>query len=138
MLLLDNYEEYFNLPEPLIETPLSTEDIDDIYHAEATEAPERWRPYIRVEEWHPEMHHDHLLARRAWYARQVWELIILIGCAEPNYLMIPTLEELKAFSSFKLRKAEYEVMSFQLTCGMLGIGTSRKNQKDLYHCCCII
>lgn len=136
MHLLDNYEAYDNLTEPLIETPISTSDIDDIYIAEDTELEQRWRPYIRVEDWHPEKHHHHILARRAWYARQVWELIILIGCAEPNYLMLPTLEELKAFSTFKLRKAEYELMSFQLTCGMLGVGS--KNQKDLYLCCCIM
>lgn len=134
MHLLDEQDEYEFLPEPLITTPISTAEIDDIYTLDQSSS-DRWRTFIHVDQWHPANHHTVLFKKRAMYARHVWESIILLSCTEPNYLTIPMLESIKSMASFKLRKTEIEIMTFQLTCGMIGLSIA--DQKDLYHCACL-
>ncbi len=126
---IDIPEEALQEEAPIQEFAL----IEDLYLV--GESPiERWRCFIDSENWDPKKHHDKLLGQREYHAKLTWEMIVLVSVAH-DYESIGTLEMLRDVSATELRKVEFEMMSYQLTCGMIGIGG---NKKDLYRVGCIL
>lgn len=117
--------------EPLLESPLDVSLIEDIYTV-GNSPMERWRIYIDCENWNPQRHHDKMMKNRAYHARCVWEACLLLSFTNSNWLTVQSYQMIKDISHFELRKIEIEIMSYQLTCGMLGICCDKHPQ--LYFC----
>ena len=118
------YLEDLLFPVPLIF------DHEDCYVAEPTS--ERWRSFIDVEDWEPEIHNKSILNRRKYHARVVWETTMLIAMTDINWLSTSAIQLIQDVAKFELRVVEIELVSYQLTCGMIGIGA--KERVKLYHC----
>jgi hypothetical protein len=123
-MLLDDLPatgEMDNLAPPLI--PSVEDNIDligDIYCV--GESPgKRWRMFIDCKDWNPRQFHEKLLVKRAYNARMCWETSYYLGLGESNWLSRETISLIQRTAHFKLRVAEFEILTFQLTCGMLGI-----------------
>lgn len=108
--------------------------IEDLYCVGVSPL-ERWRCFINCDDWDPRKHHDTLLGRRDYHARQTWELVAITSILGPDYMCKETLEIVRDVSAVELRKVEFEMMSYQLTCGMIGISG---HKKDLYRTSCIL
>jgi hypothetical protein len=93
---------------------------------------ERWRTYIDSDAWEPEKHNKDLLSRREYHARSVWEASMLLSFTDIDWVSTDTIIALRDVGHLELRITEIEIVSYQLTCGMVGIG-ARERQK-LYHC----
>jgi hypothetical protein len=117
--------------DALIPLPLDVSTIEDIYTVGLSPM-ERWRVYIDCENWHPSNFHDKLMKRRAYHARCVWEACLLLSFTNSNWLTTTAYESIKNISQFELRQVEIEIMSYQLTCGMIGIACEKHPQ--LYFC----
>ncbi len=131
MSLLDtpNVSQNPYLEDLLFPLPLIFEH-EDCYIAEPTS--ERWRSFLDVEKWEPEQHNHDILNRRKYHARVVWETTMLIAMTDINWLCIPSLELVHQVANLELRITEIELVSYQLTCGMVGIGA--RERVKLYHC----
>ncbi len=129
-ITIDIPEEAFQEEYPIKDFNL----INDVFLV--GESPlERWRCYINGEEnWRPSKHHDKLISQREYHARQSWEMIVIISICG-DYTCKSTLEMLRDISVTELRKVEFEMMSYQLTCGMIGISG---NRQDLYRVACVL
>ena len=115
--------------EPLIDPALENTDIIDdlvVFKLEGNVTKERWRQFIDIEKWNPKEHHDKLLNRRNYHIRNCWECIVLISYSEAHWLIRPALEQIRNISSLELRITEIEIISYQITCGMLGIQGDHK------------
>lgn len=106
------------LQQPLVTPPVDLSYIDDIYFPLKSDS-DRWRSFIDCDDWDPEQFHNALLKRRAYHARMYWEHALLISFTESNWLSLPTLEMVKNAAALSLRMAEFEIASYQLTCGMI-------------------
>ena len=126
--------DYWDLPTPLIPTPIvGLEMIEDIYCVGLSPM-ERWRSYIDATNWDPKQYHDKLLSKRAYHARIVYEMILLESYMNSTWLSTASLHMIRDIAYLELRTIEIEIMSFQLTCGMLGINSEKKNDRALYEC----
>jgi hypothetical protein len=92
----------------------------------------RWRSFINSEQWTPEQHNKDLLSRREYHARMVWETCMMIALTDIDWVCTDSLIALREIGHLELRITEIAIVSYQLTCGMVGIG-ARERQK-LYHC----
>lgn len=119
------------LEQPLIESPIDVSFIEDIYTVGLSSI-ERWRVYIDCENWDPKQFHDKMMKRRAYHARCTWEACLLISFTNSSWLTVKTYETMRNISHFELRVVEIEIMSYQLTCGMIGIVCEKHPQ--LYFC----
>lgn len=93
---------------------------------------ERWRSFIDSEKWEPDQHNKDLLSRREYHARMVWETCMMLSIMDIDWVCKDSLEALREVGHLELRITEFAIVSYQLTCGMVGIG-ARERQK-LYHC----
>lgn len=108
------------LPPPLIPVPVSDlVMIDDVYIPMESSV-ERWRSFIDGENWDPRQFNDDLLRARAYHARMYWEYAILHSFTCANWLCIPTIKMVMYSAAISLRTTEFEILSYQLTCGMIG------------------
>jgi len=117
--------------QPLIEAPIDLSLIEDIYTVGLSPMA-RWRAYIDCENWQPKNFHDQLLKSRAYHARCVWEACFLMSFTNKDWLTIGANQTIKDVAHFELRKVEIQIMSYQLTCGMLGICCDKHPQ--LFFC----
>ena len=132
-LLMDKKPEYWefeNLPQPLVPLPVDSVFLDDIYSLPPVTS-QRWRSFINVENWDPKQFHDDLLKRRAYHARMCWEATLLLSFTDSSWLGTKSYEMIKDVAYYNLRVVEFEMISFQLTCGMIGLGS--KQHHDLFH-----
>lgn len=123
-MLLDDLPatgEMDNLAQPLIPAIDDNIDlVDDIYCVGKSPG-KRWRMFIDCKDWNPRQFHEKLLVKRAYNARMCWETSHYLGIAESNWLSRETITLIQRTAHFKLRVAEFEILTFQLTCGMMGI-----------------
>lgn len=134
MLLDDNIQiEYSldHLPEPLIPVPYDFTAVEDIYTIPEDEKSERWRPWIDSENWDPKVLYEGLGKKRAYHARLAWEACQLIALTDVNWLCTGTLETIRDIALIEVRRTEIDMVSYQLTLGMIGIGA--KERVKLYH-----
>ena len=125
---------YFQLQQPLIPLPCPGHDVlEDIYSV-GLQPIERWRSYIDVTNWDPKQYHDKLLQKRAYHARIVWEMLTFESYTDSTWLSTASIQMIKDVAYLELRTIEIEIMSYQLTCGMIGINAKKENQKLLYEC----
>lgn len=121
---------------PLIPIPvLGATILDDIYSV-GEQPSTRWRSFIDALNWDPRNYHDTLLAKRAYYARTCWEAVFLLSFTDSNWLSLNQYEMMQQVTHFELRRTEFEIVSYQLTCGMLGIKLF--NHKNLLDGCTIL
>lgn len=119
-------QEFLDLPEPLVPLPdVDITCIEDIYCVGQSPL-DRWRPFIDATNWDPKLYHDKVLASRAFHARSAWEATLLLSFTNSSWLSVGTFEMIRDTAHFELRRNEFQLMSFQLTCGMLGINCSDK------------
>ncbi len=127
MSLMDEpppYQEFSQLSQPLVSLPLNNlNEITDIYTVGLSPI-QRWRSFIDAENWDPYQFHDSLLRKRAYHARCVWESVWILSFTDSSWVTIPSYEMLRDIASFELRVVEFEILGYQLTCGMLGIGAN--------------
>ncbi len=124
------------LADPLIPIPLENINmLEDIYSVGPSSS-ERWRIYIDCKDWDPKKYNDKLLQKRAYHARHVWEIITLIAMCDDGWLTIDVLRMIRNGAFLELRLVEIELMSFQLTCGNIGITTKKDKHAELYRCAC--
>jgi len=124
------YWEFENLPRPLVPLPVDSYFLDDIYSLPPVPT-ERWRSFINVEDWDPKQFHVDLLKRRAYHARMCWEATLLLSFTDSSWLGSKSYEMIKDVAYYNLRVVEFEMISYQLTCGMVGIGS--KQHTDLFN-----
>lgn len=140
MSLLDSSPEYFStqfhqLPPPLIPVPvLGLEILEDIYSVGPFPT-ERWRSYIDIKDWDPTKYQDDMMRRRAYHARTTYEALFLISFTDSSWLSVPAYEMIKDIAHFELRCTEVEMLSWQLTCKMVGFKV--ENHEPLYRCAAI-
>lgn len=90
----------------------------------------RWRAFVDCKNWTPEKHHDELLNRRTYHAKMVYEQTLLLQTVEPDWLSTKHISYIRAVALVELRTVELHIASYQLTCQMVGIKGSCRD--DLY------
>jgi len=124
-----------DLPErPLLPSPDEYDLLEDIYTV-GKQKTERWRSYIDCLDWDPRQFHDTLLRSRAYHARTVWEAAQVLAIANSDWLSKSTYEGIFNVAHLELRCVEFELVSYQLTCRMLGI---RGSVNQLESCCFVL
>jgi len=118
-----------NLVEPLIPPPVDTYNLDDIYIVGETSSG-RWRTFINCLDWNPKKYNNHLLQRRAFHSRACWEAIYLLSFTDSSWVSIGAFTMIKDTAHLELRKVEIELLSFQLTTGVVGI--KMDHQRNVY------
>jgi hypothetical protein len=77
------------------------------------------------------------MIKRAYHARSCWEASMLLSFTDSSWLSTGAYEMIRDAAHYELRKVEFELLSFQLTSGALGIDLGGdKNQ--LYNCAAIV
>lgn len=121
-----------NLPHAsLIPLPVNTFAIDDVYILGESSS-FRWRTFINCENWDPRQYHDKLLANRAYHSRACWEASYLLSFTDSTWLSTSLYQQILDTAHYELRKAEMEILSYQLTCGTLGIIVA--DNEALFNC----
>lgn len=121
--------------EPLVPTPVDTSGyLDDIYHVGESSS-ERWRSFIDCLKWEPKNYHDRILKKRAYHARTCWEATFLLSFTDSSWLSVGSYRLIQDVAHFEMRKVEIELLSFQLTAGMVGI---KLDDVRLVYDCCVI
>lgn len=105
---------------PLIDEPVDVSLIEDVFTVGLQETT-RWRAFIDAKNWDPRQYHDRMLAKRAYHARVAWEASYLLAFTNSAWLSTKMYELIKHNAHFELRRNEFQLISFQLTAGMLGI-----------------
>lgn len=118
--------------ESLIEGPIDMKVVEDVYTVGPSPS-QRWRVYIDAENWEPKNYHGRLLQAKAYHSRSLYEICMLLSYTNSSWLSLDVLGLIKSTTHLELRRVEFELVSFQLTCGMIGIKVEKKNH-DLYHC----
>ena len=126
---LPNVSSNIHLDEPLIPVPIEFPH-EDCYIP--TSSSTRWRSFINAEDWDPKKHNDDLLKKRDYHARIVWETSLLITMTDINWLCVDAIKVIQNVAHLELRISEIDLVSYQLTCGMIGVGA--KERVKLYHC----
>lgn len=72
------------------------------------------------------------MKRRAYHARTCWEATLLISFTDSSWLSVGTYRVIQDTANFELRKAEIELLSFQLTAGSIGI--KLEDVRKVYDC----
>ncbi len=130
-LLTPNFS---TLQSPLIPVPINGLDaLEDIYCV-GLQPIDRWRSYIDATNWDPKIYHDKLLQKRAYHARIVWEMLTLESFTDSTWLSTASVQMIRDVAYLELRQTEVEMMSYQLTCGMIGISVDKAKSNDLYYC----
>jgi len=124
-----------NLCPPLIPALVDTSTFDDIYSVGESSV-QRWRTFINCLEWNPRQYHDKMMVKRAYHARISWEASLLVSFTNSSWLSTSAYEMIRDTAHFELRKTEIEILSYQLTCGMMGINLRDKGA--LYKCAAIV
>lgn len=124
-----------NLPPPLIPSPVDTSGYDDVYTV-GEPSVKRWRTFINCLDWNPRKQHEEIMVKRAYHARSCWEASLLLSFTDSTWLSTSAYEMIRDAAHYELRKVEIELLSFQLTCGSLGIDMSG-NKDSLYNCTAI-
>lgn len=114
-------------PEALIPPPVPVNDFEDVYCVGASSS-ERWRLFIDCENWHPEKFHDKLMRKRAYHARCAYEAALLVSYTNSNWLSTPAFELIRDLAVYEMRRVEFEIFSFQSTCGMIGLDSSDRSK----------
>ena len=115
---------------PLIPLPIDVTVLEDIYCV--GESPTtRWRSFINAKNWSPEYYNDLLIKRKAYHARIVYEMLFIESFTDSSWLSLGSLKMIKDVAYLEMRVAEIELMSFQLTAGMIGLRSVDK--KAIYH-----
>lgn len=139
MSLLDILDLLVDIQSPtepaLIPPPLDLSCVEDIYCVGVSSS-DRWRQFIDCDNWDPKQFHDTLLQRRAYHARVVWEVSYLISFTESNWIALDAMTQMKDIANLELRVVEIKIISFQLTCNMIGILTG--DRQFLYRVVCLI
>lgn len=118
--------------EPLVPTPVDTSGyLDDIYTVGESSS-ERWRKFINCLKWEPRNYHHDLLKRRAYHARVCWEATFLLSFTDSSWLSVGTYRLMQDMGNFELRKVEIELLTFQLTAGMVGFKID--DVRKIYDC----
>ena len=125
--------EMDNLGPPLIPTVDSGVDVISDIYCVGKISTKRWRGYIDCKNWDPRQYHDHLLVVRAYNARVCWETCNYLAISESNWLSLGSIKLIQLTAHYRLRMTEFEIVSFQLSCGMLGIKTDDHDR--LFRCC---
>jgi hypothetical protein len=124
-----------NLDEPLIPNAVDMTAFQDIYVV-GKPTSKRWRSFINAEDWSPKQFHDQLMKDRAYHARCVWEASMLISYTDSSWLSTDAFVMIKDVANYSLRQTEFEILSFQLTAGMIGI--ILEDQHALYRCATVL
>jgi len=124
-----------SLPDPLIPLPGNIDLISDIFSV-GPHSSERWRGFIDCKDWNPKRYNEKLLVLRAYNARMCWECASFLSISEADWVSINTIEMVQETAHFELRKIEIEIVSFQLTSGMLGLDIS--DLSKLFQVCVIL
>lgn len=138
MLLDDPLGPLLDITPALINgphNPLDLNDLEDIYTVGESSS-HRWRSFIDSDDWNPKQFHDTLLQRRAYHARCAWETSITYSMMEPDWLTLDAVRRMREFAHFNLRCVEIEMVTYQLTCGSIGITT--KKQLKLYRAATLV
>jgi hypothetical protein len=104
--------------EPLIPGPIDVSGLEDIYVVGEVSS-ERWRSFINCENWDPKQYNDKLLGKRAYAARCAYEACLLLSYTDSNWLSVSTFELVRDTALLELRIIEFELFTYQATCGML-------------------
>lgn len=134
MSLLDTKNEYVgDLPNPLVPEPTDMHLIDDVFYCGMLPS-NRWRSWINAakEWWDPRDTHDKLLASRNYCARMLYETSIVVSTIPSEWLSVSSIEMIRDVAHCEFRVSELKIITFQLTCGMIGIKS--KKRVELYHC----
>lgn len=79
----------------------------------------RWRSFAdATRPWSPNDHHDALMSKRDYHARNAYELGIILGIT-PDYTCRQGVEYLRVCAVVELRVCEVELAAFQLTCNQI-------------------
>lgn len=120
------------LPPPLIPLPvLGLEMIEDIFYV-GNSPPERWRSYINAGDWSPAKINGKLLKKRAYHARVAYEATLLLSFTDSSWLSTESYRMIQQVAMLELRTVEFELMSYQLTCGTIGL--ILENRDKLFVC----
>lgn len=129
-----NYEEFSKLQTPLIKPPVDITFLDDVYTVGPSSS-KRWRSFIDCTAWDPRNFHTRILQRRAYHARTAWEATYLLSFTDSSWISSCNFKVIQETAIYNLRAVEFELASFQLTSGMIGILFNGSNQDDLYNAC---
>ena len=121
------------LAEPLIDAPVDLSSLEDVYMVGKSPS-KRWRVYIDFEKWDPSNYNTSLVKAKAYHARVLYEACYLLSFTDSTWLSTATYELIKATAHLELRRVEFEILSFQLTAGMVGIWIEKGKTENLYHC----
>ena len=135
--LIDNSPQqltlnYYQLQPPLIPVPIHGLDVLSDIYCVGLQPIERWRSYIDATDWDPKQYHDKLMGKRAYHARIVWEMFTFKSFTDFTWLSTTSLNLLAETALLEMRSIEIEIISYQLTCGMIGIKCD--DHRDLYRC----
>lgn len=116
--------------EPMIPLiPLPTEyqtEMEGVYVCKPDEL--KWDSFVDSKDWTPKKYHDRLLKARAFHSRMAAEYVMMLGITDEAWVSRPSLELLIRVAIFSLRRSEYELLSYQITCGMVVL--VKKNNGD--------
>ncbi len=118
------------LQDPLIPLPIEIETTIDEFSVGEYPA-DRWRDYIDVSKpLDPKSIHDKQMKTRIYAAKTIYELAIMRSCIGDDWVLKDTLDMIFNKSQIELRIIEFEIIGYQLLCGMIKF---QGKHDDMYH-----